>query len=244
MEVTYIGALVAGLISFLSPCVLPLVPPYICYLGGATMEQLAGDDEMTPAMYWRVVATSVLFVLGFTTVFVSFGATASAIGQLVTENLRLLGQIAGVVIIIFGLHFLGLFKVALFYREARIHTETRGASMIGAYLIGLAFAFGWTPCVGPVLAAILFVAASEDTLQQGVSLLAVYSLGLGIPFIAAALAIRPFMGFMQRFRRHLGTVEKVMGGMLVVTGVAFLTGSMNTLAFWLLDLFPQLATIG
>ncbi|MCG8560958.1 MAG: cytochrome c biogenesis CcdA family protein [Hyphomicrobiales bacterium] len=244
MEVTYIGALVAGLISFLSPCVLPLVPPYICYLGGTTMEQLAGDEEMTPAMYWRVVMTSVLFVLGFTTVFVSLGATATVLGQLVAENLQELAYVAGVVIIVLGLHFLGILKIPLFYREARFHAETRPASMIGAYIIGLAFAFGWTPCVGPVLAAILFVAASEDTLRQGISLLLVYSLGLGIPFIAAALAIRPFMRFMQRFRRHLGTVEKVMGGLLVVTGIAFIGGWMTTLAIWLIELFPGLATIG
>lgn len=244
MEVTFIGALVAGLISFLSPCVLPLVPPYICYLGGTTMEQLAGDEEMTPAMYWRVVMTSVLFVLGFTTVFVSLGATATVLGQLVAENLQELAYVAGAVIILLGLHFLGILKIPLFYREARFHAETRPASMIGAYIIGLAFAFGWTPCVGPVLAAILFVAASEDTLRQGVSLLLVYSLGLGIPFIAAALAIRPFMRFMQRFRRHLGTVEKVMGGLLVVTGIAFIGGWMNMLAIWLIELFPGLATIG
>ena len=244
MEVTFIGALVAGLISFLSPCVLPLVPPYICYLGGTTMEQLAGDEEMTPAMYWRVVMTSVLFVLGFTTVFVSLGATATVLGQLVAENLQELAYVAGVVIIVLGLHFLGILKIPLFYREARFHAETRPASMIGAYIIGLAFAFGWTPCVGPVLAAILFVAASEDTLRQGVSLLLVYSLGLGIPFIAAALAIRPFMRFTQRFRRHLGTVEKVMGGLLVVTGIAFIGGWITTLAIWLIELFPGLATIG
>ncbi|MGI9384482.1 MAG: cytochrome c biogenesis CcdA family protein [Methyloligellaceae bacterium] len=244
MEVTYIGALVAGLISFLSPCVLPLVPPYICFLGGTTMEQLSGDDEMSPDMYWRVVLTSVLFVLGFTTVFVSLGATATAIGQLVAENLGILAKIAGVVIILLGLHFLGLLKIPLLYREARYHTETRPASLVGSYFIGLAFAFGWTPCVGPVLAAILFVAAGEETVWQGISLLFVYSLGLGIPFVAAALAIRPFMSFMQRFRRYMGTVEKVMGGLLVVTGVAFITGSMNTLALWLIELFPGLATIG
>ncbi len=245
MEVTYIGALVAGLISFLSPCVLPLVPPYICFLGGTTMEQLAGEDEMPASVYWRVVLASVLFVLGFTTVFVSLGATATVVGQLVAENLGILAKIAGVVIILLGLHFLGLLKIPLLYREARYHAETRPASLVGAYVIGLAFAFGWTPCVGPVLAAILFVAAGEETVWQGIRLLLVYSLGLGIPFVAAALAIRPFMGFMQRFRQHLGTVEKVMGGLLVVTGVMFITGSMNTIAIWLLELFPDLwTTIG
>ena len=244
MEVTYIGALVAGLISFLSPCVLPLVPPYICYLGGTTMEQLAGDEEMTPAMYWRVVMTSVLFVLGFTTVFVSLGATATVLGQLVAENLQELAYVAGVVIIVLGLHFLGILKIPLFYREARFHAETRPASMIGAYIIGLAFAFGWTPCVGPVLATILIIAGSQDSLLQGTTLLTSYALGIGLPFLLAALFARPFMTFMQRFRRYLGRVEMTLGALLVVTGVLFITGSMNEIGFWLLETFPALGRVG
>ena len=244
MEVAYLGALIAGLISFLSPCVLPLVPPYLCYLGGTTLDQLTGESVSGREVYGRVVLSAVLFVLGFTSVFVSLGATATTFGQLVGEHLDILANIAGVVIILMGLHFLGIFKIAFLYKEARYHTASKPAGLIGAYVMGLAFAFGWTPCIGPILAAILAVAAGEETVWKGVSLLAVYSLGLGIPFVAAALAIRPFMNFMQRFRQHLGTVEKVMGGLLVVTGVMFITGMMNSVAFWLLETFPVLAEIG
>jgi cytochrome c-type biogenesis protein len=244
MEVTYFGALIAGLVSFLSPCVLPLVPPYLCFLGGTTMEELSGEDAIPEGVYSRVVLSALFFVLGFTTVFISLGATATVLGQLVAENLATLAKIAGVVIILLGLHFLGFFRISFLDREARYHAETRPAGLIGAYLIGLAFAFGWTPCIGPVLAAILFVAASEESIWQGISLLTVYSLGLGIPFVAAALAIRPFLGFLQRFRRHLGTVERVMGGLLVVTGILFVTGSMSTIAYWMLEMFPGFGTIG
>ena len=244
MEVSYFGALIAGFISFLSPCVLPLVPPYLCFLGGTTMEELAGEETVAEGAHTRVVLAALFFVLGFTTVFIALGATATVLGQLVAENLSVLAKIAGVVIIILGLHFLGIFRIPLLDREARYHAEARPAGLFGAYLIGLAFAFGWTPCIGPVLAAILFIAASEETIWKGIGLLAVYSLGLGIPFVAAALAVRPFMGFLQRFRRHLGAVERVMGGLLVVTGILFLTGSMSTIAYWMLELFPGLTTIG
>lgn len=244
MDITYAGALIAGLLSFLSPCVLPLVPPYLCFLGGTTLDQLTGEGGIPRGVYQRIVASSVAFVLGFTTVFVALGATATTVGQLISSHLTLLGQIAGVIIIILGLHFLGIFRVPLLYREARYHAETSPAGLIGAYIIGLAFAFGWTPCVGPVLATILFLAASEQTVWNGISLLLTYSLGLGVPFIAAAMAIRPFLGFMQRFRHHLGTVEKVLGGLLVVTGLLFITGSMNLIAAWMLEAFPGLATIG
>ncbi len=244
MEITYIGALLAGFISFLSPCVLPLVPPYLCFLGGTTFEQLNAEGAMAQQVNMRVVLASFAFVLGFTTVFVALGATASLIGQLVAENLDILAKISGVAIIIVGLHFLGIFKIPILYREVRSQSAAAPAGMFGAYLVGLAFAFGWTPCIGPVLGAILAVAAGEDSVRQGIRLLAVYSLGLGIPFVMAAFAFRPFMGFLQRFRRHLGSVEKVMGGMLVATGVMFLTGTMSYIALWLLETFPSLALIG
>ncbi|HEX7532364.1 MAG TPA: cytochrome c biogenesis protein CcdA [Methyloceanibacter sp.] len=244
MNVTYFGALLAGFLSFLSPCVLPLVPPYLCFLGGTTFDQLTGEDETPAHVYKTVIMSSVAFVLGFTTVFVILGATATAAGQLVVDNLPLLGKIAGVVIIIAGLHFLGVFHISMLHREARYHADARPAGLIGAYVIGLAFAFGWTPCIGPVLAAILAMAAGEDSVRQGVGLLFVYSLGLGIPFIAAAIAIKPFMSTMQRFRKHLATVEKLLGGFLVLTGILFLTNSMTLISSWMLELFPGLASIG
>ena len=244
MSVTYFGALIAGLLSFLSPCVLPLVPPYLCFLGGTTFDQLAGEDETPSHVYTTVVMSSIAFVLGFTTVFVTLGATASFAGQLIAENLPLLSKIAGVVIIIAGLHFLGLIHIPILHREARYHADARPAGLVGAYVIGLAFAFGWTPCIGPVLAAILAMAAGQDSVSQGVSLLLVYSLGLGIPFIAAAVAIRPFLKLLQRYRKHLATMEKVLGAFLVLTGILFLTDSMTLIAGWILQAFPVLATIG
>lgn len=244
LEVTIFGALLAGLLSFLSPCVLPLVPPYLCFLGGTTIDQLSGEGKMASGLHMRIVASACAFVLGFTTVFVALGATATSVGQLISANLILLSQIAGGVIILVGLHFLGLIRIPLLYREARYHAQTKPAGLIGAYIIGLAFAFGWTPCIGPVLATILFMAAGEETIFTGVSLLFVYSIGLGIPFIAAAVAIRPFMSFFQRFKRYLGSVEKVMGGLLVATGILFITGSMNLIAVWMLETFPVLGRLG
>jgi cytochrome c-type biogenesis protein len=233
----------AGLVSFLSPCVLPLVPPYLTYLGGTTMEQLAGEKRIDAHLWRRVVLAAVLFVLGFTTVFVALGAGASVLGQWIQTYKAELARVAGVVIILFGLHFLGILRVPLLYREARLHADNHGASLAGAYVMGLAFAFGWTPCIGPVLATVLTLAASEASLGAGVRLLLVYSLGLGIPFVLAAVAIGPFVGFMKRFRRHLGRVEKMMGLLLVVAGVLVFTGSLNSFGTWLLDTVPALGRI-
>jgi cytochrome c-type biogenesis protein len=239
----YFGVALAGLASFLSPCVLPLVPPYLGYLGGTTLDQMTDDEGVDSRVWGRVVLASVLFVLGFTTVFVGFGASASVFGQLIQEYRTELAMAAGIVIILFGLHFLGLLQIPLLYTEARYQTQFEGASLVGAYIIGLAFAFGWTPCVGPVLAAVLAVAAQENSMSAGASLLLAYSLGLGIPFVLAAVAIRPFLSFMNRFKRHLGTMEKVMGILLVITGVMFLTGSMNWLGQWMIETFPALGEV-
>ncbi|MGF7162029.1 cytochrome c-type biogenesis protein [Rhodoligotrophos appendicifer] len=244
MTVSLFAAIFAGLLSFLSPCVLPLVPPYLCFIAGTSLEELAAEDDSTPDLTAQVMMAALLFVLGFGTVFVTLGATASVLGQMVREHLALLAQVAGIIIIVMGLHFLGLFRFAFLQREARYHHEARPAGLIGAYFVGVAFAFGWTPCIGPVLAAILAVAASEDSVSRGAILLGFYSLGLGLPFLAAAFAMRRFLGFMTHFRRHIGRVEKVMGGLLVLTGIMFLTGTMTTMSFWLLETFPGLATLG
>ncbi len=238
----YFGVMMAGLLSFLSPCVLPLVPPYLTYLGGTTLDQMAGG-AMPPKAHRRAVLAALFFVLGFTTVFVTLGASASFAGQFINAYKAEMAMLAGAVIMLFGLHFLGIFKIPLLYRQVRYETDRSPATFGGAYIIGLSFAFGWTPCIGPILAAVLTTAASEASLGRGVSLLLVYSLGLGIPFMAAAFAMRPFLGFMQRFRGHLGTVEKVMGVALVITGLLFLTGSITNFGFWLLETFPAIAKI-
>jgi cytochrome c-type biogenesis protein len=242
LDVTFGGALLAGLISFVSPCVLPLVPPYLCYLAGISFEELSEGSSGETGR--KLLVSAVAFVLGFTTVFVGMGATASIVGQSIAQHFQTLSIIAGAIIILMGLHFLGVFRIGLLYREARVQVERKPAGIIGAYLIGLAFAFGWTPCVGPVLAAILFMAGTEDTAGQGALMLLFYSLGLGIPFLAAAAFATRFLAFAARFRRHLPTVEKVMGGMLVLTGVLFMTGQMSVIAFWLLETFPAFQQFG
>jgi cytochrome c-type biogenesis protein len=242
MNVTIVAALVAGMLSFLSPCVLPLVPPYLVYLTGTSLERLA-DAETEPQVRRETIAAAILFVLGFSTVFIALGASASAIGGVLRVYAGPLSILAGVGIIIMGLHFLGLTPIAWLMREKRL-AMAKPVGLWGAYLMGFAFALGWTPCIGPILAAILAVAASETTLAKGAGLLAVYSLGLGVPFLIAALAVEPFAAFLARFRAHLGLVEKAMGGLLVLTGLAFLTGTVGQVSFWLLDTFPALGKIG
>jgi cytochrome c-type biogenesis protein len=241
-DVTIFAALIAGLVSFLSPCVLPLVPPYLVFLAGTSLERFA-DREPEPRVKRETVVAALLFVAGFSTVFVTLGASASVIGSLIRAYSGPLATIAGVAIIIMGLHFLGLTPIALLHREKRVTVE-KPVGLWGAYVMGLAFAFGWTPCIGPILAAILAVAASEQTVAKGAGLLAVYSLGLGIPFIVAAFAIEPFAKFLARFKRHLHRVEQAMGALLVLTGIAFLTGSINQMSVWLLEAFPALGRIG
>jgi cytochrome c-type biogenesis protein len=241
-DISLLAALIAGLVSFLSPCVLPLVPPYLVYLAGTSLERLADDDPQTGSTA-QTVGAALLFVAGFSTVFVALGASASLIGSLVRAYSGTLATVAGVVIIVMGLHFLGVFKIATLMREKRASLP-KPVGLWGAYVMGLAFAFGWTPCIGPILAAILAVAASETTVTRGATLLAVYSLGLGVPFVIAAFAIQPFAAFLTRFRKHLLRVEQGMGVLLILTGIAFLTGTITTASYWLLEAFPVLGTIG
>jgi cytochrome c-type biogenesis protein len=242
MNVTVAAALVAGMLSFLSPCVLPLVPPYLVYLTGTSIERLA-DAEPQTRVKRETIAAALLFVLGFSTVFVALGAGASAVGALLRAYSSVLAIVAGIAIIIMGLHFLGLTPIAWLMREKRMEMA-KPVGLWGAYAMGLAFALGWTPCIGPILAAILAVAATEATVVKGAGMLAVYSLGLGVPFLLAAFAVGPFAAFLTRFKAHLGLVEKAMGGLLVLTGIAFLTGTVSEVSYWLLDAFPALGKIG
>ena len=240
IDVGLIGAFLGGLLSFLSPCVLPLVPPYLCYIAGLSAEEFAGGNrEVAP-----VVRSAGAFVLGFSTVFVALGATASLIGQTLARHIDTLAIVGGVAVIVMGLHFLGAFRIALLYREARLQVGQKPPGLLTGYVLGLAFAFGWTPCIGPVLAAILVVAGATETAGQGAFLLFVYSLGLGVPFLLSAAFAPAFVGWSRGFRRHLPAVEKAMGVLLVGSGVLFITGQMTAMSFWLLETFPALARIG
>ena len=241
-DVSIFAALFAGLISFLSPCVLPLVPPYLVYLAGSSIERLA-DAEPEPQVKRAMFLASLLFVGGFSTVFVALGAGASVAGGLLRLYSYELSIAAGIAIIVMGLHFLGITPVAMLHRQMRFDAP-KPVGLWGAYVMGLAFAFGWTPCIGPILATILAVAAAEATVTTGAGLLAVYSLGLGVPFIIAALAVEPFAKFLTRFRAHLAHVERAMGLLLILTGLAFLFGLFTQLNSWLIETFPVLQTIG
>lgn len=243
-EVSIGGAFLAGLLSFLSPCVLPLVPPYLCYITGYSLEDLSDSRSQARGRTREIVAAALFFVIGFSAVFVAMGAAASVIGQVLREHWGLLAKISGAFIVLMGLHFLGLFKLTFLHRQAQYRHEVRPAGLLGAFAIGVAFAFGWTPCIGPVLAVILAVAASTESISQGSILLSIYSAGLGVPFLAAALFVGNFLSFLRRFRHRAMTVEKLMGALLVITGVMFITGSTQTLSYWFLEMFPGLATLG
>lgn len=235
----------AGILSFLSPCVLPLVPPYLTYMSGASFDQLRAESTTGGGrLQWRVAITSLFFILGFSVVFITLGATATAFGQVFRQALPFLTPVAGIVIIAMGLHFLGVYRIGILDRQLRHNGPGVASGPLGGFLLGLAFAVGWTPCIGPVLAAILSVAASRDTAWEGAALLGLYSLGLGIPFFLAGIAVGPFLSFFNGFKKHLGMVEKIMGGLLVLTGILFLTGNFTRISYWFLETFPVLATFG
>lgn len=243
-NVTYLTALLAGTVSFLSPCVLPLAPPYICYLAGISINQVTGEGAIPANIRWRTVLVAIFFVLGFSTIFILLGASASAIGRLLAGSLHILSRLGGVFIMIMGLHIVGLIRIPFLYRDTRYHGRIEQDGLMGAYLMGIAFAFGWTPCIGPVLAGILFLAANEETIHRGVVMLAAYSLGLGIPFILLAFAMKTFLYYAKKTRHYLGVVEKITGVFLIATGFAFMTGMTNRISFWLLELFPTLGQLG
>jgi cytochrome c-type biogenesis protein len=233
-------ALMAGVISFLSPCVLPIVPPYLAYMSGVSMNEMQDDG----AGRRRATITALFFVMGLSTVFLFLGFTASAFGAFFLQNQELFARISGAVVIVFGLHFLGVFRISLLDREARIDAGQSGGSAFGAYVLGLAFAFGWTPCIGPQLGAILSLAASEASVTRGTLLLGIYAAGLGIPFLLAAMFLTRAMGVMNRLKKHMKTIERAMGVLLIIVGVALVTGAFSTFSWWLLETFPALATLG
>ncbi|WBU58970.1 cytochrome c biogenesis CcdA family protein [Paracoccus albus] len=230
-------AVLAGILSFLSPCVLPVVPPYLAYMTGISVNGLkTGERSAVPA--------AMMFVLGLSTVFLVMGFAASAFGRLFLEYQIWLARIGGLAVIVMGLHFLHVFRIRMLDQEARLDTGDQGGSALGAYVLGLAFAFGWTPCIGPLLGAILALAASEGEIGRGTGLLAVYALGLGIPFLLSAIFINSAIGFMNRIKPHLKVVERVMGGLLVVVGILLVSGRMADLSYWMLETFPVLGQLG
>jgi len=239
-----IVALLAGMVSFLSPCVLPIVPPYLAYMSGISLGDVREDQQSVRETRRKALLPAISFVLGLSTVFLFLGFTASAFGAFFLRNQELFAQIAGGVVIIFGLHFLGIFRISVLDREARVDVGDQGGSVLGAYVLGLAFAFGWTPCIGPQLGAILSIAASEASIARGTLLLAIYAAGLGIPFLLAAFYLHRAVGVMGRLKKHMGLIEKVMGGLLLVVGIALLTGAFTNFSWWLLEKFPALATLG
>lgn len=240
-DISYIGALLAGLLSFLSPCILPMVPFYLSYLAGGSVQALEAGD-LPAGTRRRAVLSAVAFAAGVATIFMGLGATATVFGQIVREWFDVLRWIAAALILLMGLHFLGVLKIGLLYRSfgQRGGPTPGGGGMVAGYVIGLAFAFGWTPCVGPVLAAILFMAGAQESVSQGMILLLIYAIGMTAPFVLAAAFIGPFMRWMRRFRRHLPMIEKIMGAFLVVFAILIATNSMNVIANWMLQFWPEI----
>lgn len=242
IDIGVLASFGAGILSFLSPCILPLVPPYLCFLAGTTLDDLVGESGDVPTT--RVMLRALAFTLGFSCVFIALGASASAIGRFVSEHLTVLSQVAGAVIVLLGLHLLGVFRPPWLMREAKVQPALRPLGVVGAFVVGLAFGFGWTPCVGPVLTSVLLLATTADTVDRGVMLLAAYSAGIAVPFLAAALFTGAFLRAMARLRRHLGLIEKIMGGALVVTGLLIFMGVMPIIGAWLQEYVPLLGRIG
>lgn len=244
LEISYAGAALAGLLSFFTPCILPMVPFYLCYMAGLSMNELRGEDNIAPGAQKRLVVSAVFFALGVTTIFVLLGMGATALGQAFAQWRQPLSYVAAGILLLFGLHFLGIVRIPLLYREARMESSAEPTTIIGAYLMGLAFGFGWTPCVGPALAAILMVASGMGSLTEGALLLLVYGLGMTAPFIVAAFFARPFLNWIQSKRKYMGYVEKVMGGMLILFAVLIATDAVNLIADMMIRWFPGFQSIG
>ena len=228
-NISFLTAFAAGLLSFLSPCVLPLIPGYISFISGASLQELTGSEDIK-AVRRKVINNSIAFVLGFSVIFILLGASATAISRLLLAYIRPISIAAGAVIVVIGLHTAGIFKIPLLYVEKRFQTNVRPANVFGSFVIGLAFAFGWTPCIGPILAGILGIAAAQDTVWKGILLLAAYSLGLGIPFMITAYSITFFMKTFEKIKKHMNVIEWITGGMLVIIGILMMTGGLSALA--------------
>ena len=250
-SVSLFGAFIAGVLSFISPCVLPLIPGYLSFISGVSLEEMRGMPAAAVAgggttaltavpvsAKRQVIVTSLFFILGFSLVFVALGASATVLGQFLMERLTILGKVAGVLLIIFGLHTIGVFKIQWLLQEKRVHMQSKPAGMIGAMIVGISFAFGWTPCIGPILAAILTVAAQQESVNQGIVLLSIYSLGLAIPFLLTAMAINQFFTAFSKIRRHYHAIEVVSGLLMIVIGILIFTNRFTIIAQWLTPYLP------
>ena len=244
LDISYAGAALAGLLSFFTPCILPMVPFYLCYMAGLSMSELRSDGAIAQGAQKRLVISAVFFALGVTTIFVLLGMGATALGQAFAQWRQPLSYVAAAILFVFGLHFLGVVRIPLLYREARIESTAEPTTVLGAYVMGLAFGFGWTPCVGPALAAILMGASGMGSVGEGALLLLVYGLAMTAPFVVAALFARPFLSWMQSKRKYMAYVEKVMGAMLIVFAVLIATNAVNVIANFMIEWFPSFQSLG
>jgi cytochrome c-type biogenesis protein len=236
-DVSYFAAFIGGFLSFISPCVLPLIPGYLSFVSGVSMDEFRGGAA-TSSSRWQLLSSSLAFVAGFSLVFIALGASASVIGEFLMSRLPLLGKIAGILIIIFGLHTMGVFRLRFLEVEKRVHAQRKPAGLVGALLVGVAFAFGWTPCIGPILGGILVMAGRQETIGDGVRLLAVYSAGLGIPFLLTALAMNHFFRASARIRKHYHAIEVTSGALLIAIGVLIFTNQFTIIARYLEPYLP------
>jgi cytochrome c-type biogenesis protein len=243
-DISFAGAALAGLLSFFTPCVLPIVPFYLCYMAGLSMGELRAEGGLAPGAQRRLVLSSVAFALGVTSIFVLLGMGATALGQVFLEYRDILRWVAALVLLVFGLHFLGVVRIGFLYRQARVENAGAPKSAIGSFVMGLAFGFGWTPCVGPALAAILMIASGMGDIWRGGALLAVYGVSMTFPFVIAALFARPFLDWVGRHRSKLAHVEQVMGAMLLLFAVLIATDSVSLIADWMLRHMPWAASLG
>jgi len=244
LDISFAGAALAGLLSFFTPCILPMVPFYLCYMAGISMSELREDGEIAAGAQRRLVISAIFFALGVSSIFVLLGMGATALGQAFVQWRDPLSYVAAAVLLLFGLHFLGILRIPLLYREAKLESKAEPTTIIGAYVMGLAFGFGWTPCVGPALASILMIASGMGNIWHGGALLLVYGLSMTAPFIVAALFAKPFLRWMQRNRKYLGYVEKVMGGMLIIFAILIATDAVNLIADVMIRWFPSFGSLG
>lgn len=244
LDISFAGAALAGLLSFFTPCILPMVPFYLCYMAGISMSELREDGAIAPGAQRRLVISAMMFALGVSSIFVMLGMGATALGQAFAQWKQPLSYVAAGVLFVFGLHFLGVLKIGLLYREAKIESKAEPTTLLGAYVMGLAFGFGWTPCVGPALASILMIASGMGDIWRGGLLLLVYGLAMTAPFVVAALFAKPFLRWMQRNRKYLGYVEKVMGGMLILFAILIATNAVNLIADAMIRWFPVFSSVG